>query len=104
MSLVRGCDTDAMNEYRQVRIDSRHFAVVGEHFIGDIERIVFEMRTTSTPRSRARSVTSARAALPPPEDGLMNSTGRFGTSACVQPWSDNCRGGQLTACVRVSES
>jgi hypothetical protein len=104
MSLDRGCDTDAMNEYRQVRIDSRQFAVVAEHFIGDIERIVFEMRTTSTPRSRARSVTSARAALPPPEDGLMNSTGRFGTSAGVQPWSDNCRGGQLTVGVRVSES
>jgi hypothetical protein len=31
-----------MNEYRQVRIDSRQFAVVAEHFIGDIERIVFE--------------------------------------------------------------
>ena len=28
MSLDRGCDTDAMNEYRQVRIDSRQFAVV----------------------------------------------------------------------------
>jgi hypothetical protein len=69
MSLDRGCDTDVMNEYRQVRIDSRQLAVVAEHFIGDIDQIVFEMRTTSTPYSRARSVTSARAALPPPEAG-----------------------------------
>jgi hypothetical protein len=35
------------------------------------------MRTTSIPLSPARSVTSARAALPPPEGGLMNSTGAF---------------------------
>jgi hypothetical protein len=28
MSLDRGGDTDAMNEYRQVRIDFRQFAVV----------------------------------------------------------------------------
>lgn len=42
MSLDRGWDTDVMNEYRQVRIDSRQFAVVAEHFIGEIERIVFE--------------------------------------------------------------
>src|SRR4029450_1496616 len=31
-----------MDEYRQVRIDPRQFAVVAEHFIGDIERIVYE--------------------------------------------------------------
>jgi hypothetical protein len=31
-----------MDEYRQVRIDPRQFAVVAEHFIGDIEAIVFE--------------------------------------------------------------
>jgi hypothetical protein len=37
-------------------------------------------------------------------DGLMNSTGRLGTSAGVHPWSDNRRGGQLTVGVRVSES
>ena len=32
----------SMDEYRQVRNDPRQFAVVPEHFIGDIERIVFE--------------------------------------------------------------
>lgn len=31
-----------MDEYRHVRMDPRQFAVVPEHFIGDIERIVFE--------------------------------------------------------------
>jgi hypothetical protein len=61
MSLDRGCDTDAMNEYRQVRIDSRQFAVVAEHLIGDIERIVFEkgrfavaMKREGTPAEVAR--------------------------------------------------
>ena len=29
-------------EYREVRSDARQFAIVPEHFIGDIERIVFE--------------------------------------------------------------
>jgi hypothetical protein len=61
MSLDRGCDTDAMNEYRQVRIDSRQFGVVAEHFIGAIERIVFEngrfavaMKREGTPAGVAR--------------------------------------------------
>jgi hypothetical protein len=31
-----------MDEYRHVRMDPRQFAVVPEHFIGDIERIVYE--------------------------------------------------------------
>jgi hypothetical protein len=31
-----------MEEYRMVRGDLRQFAVVPEHFIGDIERIVYE--------------------------------------------------------------
>ena len=29
-------------EYQDVRSDARRFAIVPEHFIGDIERIVFE--------------------------------------------------------------
>ena len=29
-------------EYQEVRSDARQFAIVPEHFIGDIERIVFE--------------------------------------------------------------
>jgi hypothetical protein len=29
-------------EYEEVRSDARQFAIVPEHFIGDIERIVFE--------------------------------------------------------------
>ena len=87
MSLDRGCDTDAMNEYRQVRIDSRQLAVVAEPFIGDIDRIVFEMRTTSTPCSRARSVTSARAALPPPEKEAVSHI-RHGTwMDCDAAWN-----------------
>ena len=31
-----------VDEYRLVRMDPRQFAVVPEHFIGDIERIVYE--------------------------------------------------------------
>ncbi|HEY8116595.1 MAG TPA: hypothetical protein VIH70_09295 [Actinomycetota bacterium] len=31
-----------MAEYQDVRSDARQFAIVPEHFIGDIERIVFE--------------------------------------------------------------
>ena len=31
-----------MAEYRQIRGDPRQFAIVAEHFIGDIERIVSE--------------------------------------------------------------
>jgi hypothetical protein len=31
-----------MAEYQDVRSDPRQFAIVPEHFIGDIERIVFE--------------------------------------------------------------
>src|SRR5215211_3580010 len=31
-----------LDEYRHVRIDPRQFAVVPEHSIGDIERIVYE--------------------------------------------------------------
>jgi hypothetical protein len=31
-----------LDEYRHVRMDPLQFAVVPEHFIGDIERIVFE--------------------------------------------------------------
>jgi hypothetical protein len=31
-----------LDEYRHVRMDPRQFAVVPEHFIGDIERIVYE--------------------------------------------------------------
>ena len=34
--------TISVDEYRHLRIDPRQFAVVPEHFIGDIERIVFE--------------------------------------------------------------
>jgi hypothetical protein len=34
--------TITMEEYRQVRVDPRQFAVVAEPFIGDIERIVYE--------------------------------------------------------------
>jgi 23S rRNA-/tRNA-specific pseudouridylate synthase len=31
-----------LDEYRHVRMDPRQFAVVPEHFIGDIDRIVYE--------------------------------------------------------------
>jgi hypothetical protein len=31
-----------VDEYRHVRMDPRQFAIVPEHFIGDIERIVLE--------------------------------------------------------------
>jgi hypothetical protein len=31
-----------LDEYRHVRMDLRQFAVVPEHFIGDIERIAYE--------------------------------------------------------------
>ena len=34
--------TITVDEYRHVRIDPRQFAVVPEHFIGEIERIVYE--------------------------------------------------------------
>ena len=34
--------TITVDEYRHVRMDPRQFAIVPEHFIGDIERIVFE--------------------------------------------------------------
>ena len=34
--------TITVDEYRHVRMDPRQFAVVPEHFIGDIERIVYE--------------------------------------------------------------
>ena len=34
--------TITLDEYRHVRMDPRQFAVVPEHFIGDIERIVYE--------------------------------------------------------------
>jgi hypothetical protein len=32
----------SLDEYRHVRMDPRQFAVVPEHFIGDIERIAYE--------------------------------------------------------------
>jgi hypothetical protein len=42
---LRSCDRVieiTMAEYQDVRSDPRQFAIVPEHFIGDIERIVFE--------------------------------------------------------------
>ena len=36
--------TITVDEYRHVRMDPRQFAVVPEHFIGDIERIVLRER------------------------------------------------------------
>jgi len=42
---LRSCDRlieITMAEYQDVRSDPRQFAIVPEHFIGDIERIVFE--------------------------------------------------------------
>jgi hypothetical protein len=42
---LRSCDEVieiTMAEYQDVRSDARQFAIVPEHFIGDIERIVFE--------------------------------------------------------------
>ena len=42
---LRSCDEVieiTMAEYQNVRSDARQFAIVPEHFIGDIERIVFE--------------------------------------------------------------
>jgi hypothetical protein len=42
---LRSCDRAieiTMAEYQDVRSDPRQFAIVPEHFIGDIERIVFE--------------------------------------------------------------
>jgi hypothetical protein len=31
-----------LEEYEHVRKDARHFVILPEHFVGDIERIVFE--------------------------------------------------------------
>jgi hypothetical protein len=31
-----------LDEYEHVRKDARHFVILPEHFVGDIERIVFE--------------------------------------------------------------
>src|SRR5215207_3386349 len=45
--------------------------------------------TASIPRSRARSATAARAALPPPDLGLTNNTGRCGGSEDRQPRPDS---------------
>ena len=42
---LKMCDRSidiTLDEYRHVRMDPRQFAVVPEHFIGDIERIVYE--------------------------------------------------------------
>jgi hypothetical protein len=42
---LKSCDRlieITMAEYQDVRSDARQFAIVPEHFIGDIERIVFE--------------------------------------------------------------
>jgi len=40
---LKSCDeVIEMAEYQDVRSDARQFAIVPEHFIGDIERIVFE--------------------------------------------------------------
>ena len=42
---LKSCDEVieiTMAEYQDVRSDARRFAIVPEHFIGDIERIVFE--------------------------------------------------------------
>jgi hypothetical protein len=44
---------------------------------------------TSIPRSRARSATRARAALPPPESWLTNKTGRRGGPIGRQPNRDS---------------
>ncbi len=41
--------------------------------------------TVSIPRSRARSATAARAAVPPPDLGLTNNTGRCGGSKDRRP-------------------
>jgi len=40
---LKSCDeVIEMAEYQGVRSDARQFAIVPEHFIGDIERVVFE--------------------------------------------------------------
>jgi hypothetical protein len=42
---LKSCDRIigiTMAEYQEVRSDATHFAIVPEHFIGDIERIVSE--------------------------------------------------------------
>jgi hypothetical protein len=42
---LKSCDRIieiTMAEYQEVRSDATRFAIVPEHFIGDIERIVFE--------------------------------------------------------------
>jgi hypothetical protein len=39
------CDASidiTLDEYEHVRKDARHFVIFPEHFVGDIERIVFE--------------------------------------------------------------
>jgi hypothetical protein len=59
-----------------------------------------ESTTTSIPCSRARSATPARAALPPPDLGLTNNTGRRGGPAGCQPYRDSCRLAGLIASVR----
>ena len=60
--------------------------------------------TGSMPRSRARSASLARCALPRPEVGLMNSTGRRAASTGTNP--DGLRRGRaaLIACIRRTAS
>jgi hypothetical protein len=42
LAMCDGSIDITMDEYRHVRMDPRQFAVVPEHFIGYIERIVYE--------------------------------------------------------------
>ncbi len=56
--------------------------------------------TGSTPRSRATSSSLARCALPPPEAGLMNSTGRRAASTRMNPDGGMSRRCAFIACLR----
>jgi hypothetical protein len=39
---VTPLSTITLDEYEHLRKDARHFVIVPEHFVGDIERILFE--------------------------------------------------------------
>ena len=55
---LKSCDRVieiTMAEYQEIRSDPRRFAIVPEHFIGDIERIVFENDRFAVVAKRAGS-------------------------------------------------
>jgi len=54
--------TITVDEYRHVRMDPRRFAVVPEHFLGDIERVVYENDRFAALRTRLELAAGPRRA------------------------------------------